>query len=181
MAGHALKGRASNNPRGRPRQEFREFLDNGFAKFKKLKIAELEKAIGGHGDRVPKALHEELASITDQATSLDFLQTRLFEQLEQGSEQLLKVIFERLYGKVRTQPIRLNRARLADPEGIENTATRLAKAMLEDGLDPGSVKVAVEVVKAIGEIQLNSAHTRALNAAVDELEDDEEDEKPTDE
>lgn len=162
-----------NNPKGRPRQEFRMFLNDAFDVWKRRELAKVNATIEASGDKVPKSLVAEKATLEATSTGLELLQVKVMELLNEGDPGIAKVMVERVYGKIRTQPIQLQRAGLDNPESIERTAKRLAKKMLEEGADPASVKVAVEVVRTIGEIQLNAAHTRALNAAVDDIEDDE--------
>lgn len=166
-----------NNPKGRPRQEFRVFLNDAFDVWKRREMARVNATIEASGDKVPKSLTAEKAQLEATNTGLEMLQVKVMELLNEGDPGIAKVMVERVYGKIRTQPVQLNRAVVDTPEGVERTSKRLAKKMLEEGADPASIKVAVEVVRAIGEIQLNAAHTRALNAAVDELEGEEEDEK----
>lgn len=166
-----------NNPKGRPRQEFRAFLNDSFSVWKRRELAKLnaqKEAAEKDGGRVPKNIGERIAELTATDTGLEMLQVKVMELLDEGDPGIAKVMIERVYGKIRTQPIQLDRAGLDTPEAIQKTAKRLTKKMLDEGADPASVKVAVEVVRALGEIQLNAAHTRALNAAVDELEEGDE-------
>lgn len=167
-----------NNPKGRPRQEFRVFLNDAFDVWKRREMARVNATIEASGDKVPKSLTAEKAQLEATNTGLEMLQVKVMELLNEGDPGIAKVMVERVYGKIRTQPVQLDRAGLDTPEAIQRTAKRITKKMLEEGADPGSIKVAIEVVRALGEIQLNAAHTRALNAAVDDLEgDDEEDDK----
>lgn len=165
-----------NNPKGRPRQEFRMFLNDSFDVWKRRELARLQATKESYGDKpVPKSLAAEVAVLEATSSGLEMLQVKVMELLNEGDPGIAKVMVERVYGKIRTQPVQLDRAGLDTPEAIQRTAKRITKKMLEEGADPASIKVAVEVVRTLGEIQLNAAHTRALNAAVDELEGEEED------